>query len=76
MIEDLIARMAALLESLQAAGDPRRYFHATYQRTTIAVSCRCSAMGAPQSARGICGRFARAMRRAAERRCSPFDRRP
>ena len=38
MIEDLIARMAALLESLQAAGDPRRYFHATYQRTTIAVA--------------------------------------
>ena len=38
MIEDLIARMAALLESLQAASDPRRYFHATYQRTTIAVA--------------------------------------
>ena len=30
--------MAALLESLQAAGDPRQYFHATYQRTTIAVA--------------------------------------
>ena len=30
--------MAALLESLQAAGDQRRYFHATYQRTTIAVA--------------------------------------
>ena len=30
--------MAALLESLRATGDPRRYFHATYQRTTIAVA--------------------------------------
>ena len=30
--------MAALLESLQATGDQRRYFHATYQRTTIAVA--------------------------------------
>jgi hypothetical protein len=38
VIEDLIARMAALLEPLEAAGDPRRYFHATYQRTTIAVA--------------------------------------
>jgi Family of unknown function (DUF5995) len=38
MIEELISRMAALLESLQATGDPRRYFHATYQRTTIAVA--------------------------------------
>jgi uncharacterized protein DUF5995 len=40
VIEELIARMAALLESLQAAGDQRRYFHATYQRTTIAVAGR------------------------------------
>jgi Family of unknown function (DUF5995) len=40
VIEELIARMAGLLESLQAAGDPRRYFHATYQRTTIAVADR------------------------------------
>jgi Family of unknown function (DUF5995) len=40
VIEELIARMAALLESLQAAGDQRRYFHATYQRTTIAVADR------------------------------------
>jgi hypothetical protein len=40
VIEELIARMAALLESLQAAGDPRRHFHATYQRTTIAVADR------------------------------------
>jgi hypothetical protein len=38
MIEELIGRMAALLESLQATGDPRRYFHATYQRTTVAVA--------------------------------------
>jgi len=38
MIEELVGRMAALLEPMQAAGDPRRYFHATYQRTTIAVA--------------------------------------
>jgi hypothetical protein len=38
MIEKLIGRMAALLEPLQAAGDQRQYFHATYQRTTIAVA--------------------------------------
>jgi hypothetical protein len=38
VIEELIGRMAALLESLQATGDQRRYFHATYQRTTIAVA--------------------------------------
>ena len=38
MIEDLIVRMAALLEPLEAAGDQRRYFHATYQRTTVAVA--------------------------------------
>jgi len=38
MIEELIARMAAMLEPLQADGDQRRYFHATYQRTTIAVA--------------------------------------
>jgi Family of unknown function (DUF5995) len=38
VIEELIGRMAALLESLQAAGDQRQYFHATYQRTTIAVA--------------------------------------
>jgi Family of unknown function (DUF5995) len=38
VIEELIARMAALLEPLQAAGDQRRYFHATYQRTTIALA--------------------------------------
>jgi hypothetical protein len=38
VIEELIARMAAMLEPLEAAGDQRRYFHATYQRTTIAVA--------------------------------------
>ena len=38
MIEELIDRMAAQLESLRAAGDQRQYFHATYQRTTIAVA--------------------------------------
>ena len=27
-----------MLEPLQADGDQRRYFHATYQRTTIAVT--------------------------------------
>jgi hypothetical protein len=45
VIEELIARMAALLESLQAAGDPRRHFHATYQRTTIAVAHRLAGGG-------------------------------
>jgi hypothetical protein len=38
VIEELIGRMAALLESLRAVGDQRQYFHATYQRTTIAVA--------------------------------------
>ncbi|MGH3191279.1 MAG: DUF5995 family protein [Streptosporangiaceae bacterium] len=38
MIDELIDRMAALLEPLEAEGDRRRYFHATYQRTTIAVA--------------------------------------
>ena len=38
MIDALIERMQALLEPLQAADDPRRYFHATYLRTTIAVA--------------------------------------
>jgi Family of unknown function (DUF5995) len=38
VIDELIARMAALLEPLQAAGDQRQHFHATYQRTTIAVA--------------------------------------
>ena len=38
MIDELIGRMAALLEPLKAAGDQRQYFHATYQRTTVAVA--------------------------------------
>jgi hypothetical protein len=38
VIDELIGRMAATLEQLQAAGDQRRYFHATYQRTTMAVA--------------------------------------
>ena len=38
MIDELIARMTALLEPLEAAGDKRRYFHATYLRTTVAVA--------------------------------------
>jgi Family of unknown function (DUF5995) len=38
VIEELIARMAALVEPLQAADDQRQYFHATYLRTTIAVA--------------------------------------
>jgi hypothetical protein len=38
MIDDLIARMQAMLEPLQSAGDPRQYFHGTYLRTTMAVA--------------------------------------
>jgi hypothetical protein len=38
VIEELIGRMAALLEPMEAARDRRRYFHATYLRTTIAVA--------------------------------------
>jgi hypothetical protein len=37
VIEELIGRMTALLGPLEAADDRRRYFHATYLRTTIAV---------------------------------------
>jgi hypothetical protein len=36
-IEELVARMEALLGPLEARGDGRRYFHATYLRTTRAV---------------------------------------
>ena len=36
-IDALIGRMETLLGPLQAAGDPRRFFHATYLRTTRAV---------------------------------------
>jgi len=38
VIDELIARMTALLEPLRAADDHRQFFHATYQRTTIAVA--------------------------------------
>jgi hypothetical protein len=38
MIDELTARMTALLEPLEAAGDQRRHFHATYLRTTVAVA--------------------------------------
>jgi len=38
MIDALIERMRQLLEPLEAAGDPKRIFHGTYLRTTIAVA--------------------------------------
>jgi Family of unknown function (DUF5995) len=38
VIDALIERMKDLLEPLEAAGDPKRIFHATYLRTTIAVA--------------------------------------
>jgi Family of unknown function (DUF5995) len=38
MIDALIKRMTELLEPMEAAGDPKRIFHATYLRTTIAVA--------------------------------------
>jgi hypothetical protein len=37
-VDELIARMAADLDTLVAAGDGRRHFHATYLRTTRAVA--------------------------------------
>lgn len=46
MIDELIARMQALLEPLQAAEDPQRIFHATYLRTTIAVAGELKRPGA------------------------------
>ena len=36
-IEDLLERMGALLAPMEAGDDPRRYFLATYRRTTVAV---------------------------------------
>jgi hypothetical protein len=36
-VQAVIDRMAALLAPMDAAGDPRRHFLATYRRTTIAV---------------------------------------
>jgi hypothetical protein len=38
MIDVLIKRMTELLEPMEAANDPKRIFHATYLRTTIAVA--------------------------------------
>ncbi len=38
MIDGLIERMTELLEPMEAADDPKRIFHATYLRTTIAVA--------------------------------------
>ena len=37
LIDGLIDRMQAMLGPLQAADDPRQYFHATYLRTTVAT---------------------------------------
>jgi hypothetical protein len=45
VIDELIARMTAMLEPLEAAGDKRRYFHATYLRTTLAVAGEISRGG-------------------------------
>ena len=36
-LEGVLVRMSALLEGLEEAGDPRRFFLATYSRTTAAV---------------------------------------
>jgi hypothetical protein len=36
-IDDLLERMSALLAPMEADADPRRYFLATYRRTTVAV---------------------------------------
>jgi hypothetical protein len=44
-IDELVARMEALLEPLQARGDARRYFHGTYLRTTKAVGAELRAGG-------------------------------
>jgi hypothetical protein len=38
MIHALIERMTELLEPMEAANDPKRIFHATYLRTTVAVA--------------------------------------
>jgi hypothetical protein len=37
-IDDLVARMREQLDQMAAAGDARRFFHATYMRTTQAVA--------------------------------------
>jgi hypothetical protein len=50
-MEELIARMAAMLEPLQARNDQRQYFHATYQRTTIAVAAALKAISQGRAGR-------------------------
>ena len=44
-LDALITQMEALLVPLRAHGDPRRYFHATYLRTTVAVRAELAADG-------------------------------
>ena len=44
-IDELVARMEALLAPLEARGDPRRYFHGTYLRTTRAVGAELASGG-------------------------------
>ena len=44
-VESLIARMDALLVQLRDQQDPRRFFHATYLRTTRAVGTELAAGG-------------------------------
>ena len=44
-VESLIARMDALLVQLRDQQDPRRFFHATYLRTTRAVGAELAAGG-------------------------------
>jgi Family of unknown function (DUF5995) len=44
-IDALAARMEALLVPLEARGDPRRYFHGTYLRTTRAVGAELATGG-------------------------------
>ncbi len=38
LVDELVVRMEAMLEALVAVHDPRRFFHATYLRTTRAVA--------------------------------------
>jgi hypothetical protein len=45
VIDELVARMEALLAPLEARGDARRHFHATYLRTTRAVAAELETGG-------------------------------
>jgi hypothetical protein len=45
VIDALIERMKDLLEPMEAADDPKRIFHATYLRTTIAVAAEIKRPG-------------------------------